>query len=88
MSGDVEDLGLESSGDGDPVERLRAPLGSTFKGIWICWSSRSSLNAGLIVISGRSLFLRSGLLGPVFTVRLNPARDSRSSLSFSCHSRA
>lgn len=68
------------------MERLRAPLGSTFNGI--CWSSLSSLNAGLMVISGRSLFLRSGLLGPVFTVRLNPARDSRSSLSFSCHSRA
>ena len=68
------------------MERLRAPLGSTFNGI--CWSSRSNLNAGLMVISGRSLFLRSGLLGPVFTVRLNPARDSLSSLSFSCHSRA
>ena len=68
------------------MERLRAPLGSTFKGV--CWSSRSNLNAGLIVISGRSLFLRSGLLGPVFTVRLRPARDSLSSRSFSCHSRA
>ena len=49
MSGDVEDFGLESSGEGDPVERLRAPLGSTFNGM--CWSSRSSLNAGLILLA-------------------------------------
>ena len=89
MSGE-EDLGLPNSGDGDPVDRLRAPLGSTLRGPgW--WSSRSSLKAGLMVISGLSpVFLRclSGLRGPDFTVRVMPARDSRSSRSFSCHSRA
>ena len=56
MSGDVEDFGLESSGEGDPVERLRAPLGSTFRGDWassLAWvGDLISLKAGFIVISG------------------------------------
>lgn len=88
VSGEVEDLGLPNSGDGDPVDRLRAPLGSTFRGS--CWSSLSSLKAGLMVISGLSKLPRwwSGLRGPGRTVRLSPARDSLSSRSFSCHSRA
>ena len=57
VSGEVAEVGEVSSGEGEPVERLRAPLGSTLSGMWsgpgsclaVC---ASSLKAGLIVISG------------------------------------
>ena len=56
MSGELEELGEVSSGEGEPVLRLRAPLGSTFRGDWassLAWvGERISLKAGLIVISG------------------------------------
>ena len=56
MSGELEEFGEVSSGEGEPVLRLRAPLGSTFRGDWassLAWGGeRISLKAGLIVISG------------------------------------
>ena len=57
MSGEEEELGEVSSGEGEPVLRLRAPVGSTFRGDWgsslAAWvGERISLKAGLMVISG------------------------------------
>ena len=56
MSGELEEFGEVSSGEGEPVLRFKAPLGSTFRGDWLSslpWvGERISLNAGLIVISG------------------------------------
>ena len=56
VSGEVAEVGEVSSGEGEPVERLRAPLGSTLSGMWSPGSClavcASSLKAGLIVISG------------------------------------
>ena len=55
VSGEVAEVGEVSSGEGEPVERLRAPLGSTLSGMWSpgsCLACASSLKAGLIVISG------------------------------------
>ena len=56
VSGELEEFGEVSSGEGEPVLRLRAPLGSTFRGDWassLVWvGDRISLKAGLIVISG------------------------------------
>ena len=56
MSGELEEFGEVSSGEGEPVLRFRAPLGSTFRGDWLSslpWvGERISLKAGLIVISG------------------------------------
>ena len=57
VSGEVAELGEVSSGEGEPVERLRAPCGSTFSGkcgpaLGSCLAWASSLKAGLIVISG------------------------------------
>ena len=98
VSGEVAELGDVSSGDGDPVLRLSAPLGSTLSGV-VCGASlapcvgdRSSLKAGLIVISGFDDWRASpdlvGDLGPDLTVKLSPARLSFNSRNFSCHSRA
>ena len=100
VSGDVaEAVGELSSGEGEPVLRLSAPCGSTLSGPGAApGSAFSSLNAGLMVISGLVwLGTRAwspptapppGDLGPDLTVRLRPARDSFSSRNFSCHSRA
>ena len=82
VSGEVAELGEVSSGLGDPVLRLRAPLGSTLSGVM--WAESvlllSSLKAGLMVISGLlltppALVWRASLagdLGPVFTVIVRP----------------
>lgn len=99
VSGEVAcpEFGEVSSGDGEPVLKLSAPLGSTFRGV-VCACVPSlaplkSLKAGLIVISGfeecrRASPGRVGDLGPDLTVKLSPALLSLSSRSFSCHSRA
>lgn len=92
VSGEEEEFGEVISGDGEPVLRLRAPLGSTLRGSWgsslTCVGDLISLKAGLMVISGLTDWPSlEGDLGPGLTVRLK-LRDSLSSLSFSCHSRA